>query len=156
MGPADHNGGLIPKGLGFQGLQQAFQRRFNQIGGFPDQKRLRRVHNVGRGQAEVEKSRGKPVQRVNAVLALAGRASPDAAFYEALLKRLVDTARLAGDAPRQLADTRARVVAAYLAGDLSVPGERVVARTAGEAGEPRVKLALDAAAPAPAATSPRD
>jgi len=105
--------------------------------------------------AATEKSRGKPVDRVNAVLALAGRASADRAFYEALLQRLVDSARLPEEAPRQLADSRARAVADYLVKVLSVPAARVAARSAAAADEARVKLVFDVAS-AGGASGPRD
>lgn len=106
--------------------------------------------------AQIGQTRGKPVQRVNAALALFGRASPDRELYEALLKRLVETARLADDAPRRLADARARAVTGYLVGDLSVPPARVAAKAAAAQDEPRVKFAFEIAAPPAAATAPRD
>jgi hypothetical protein len=104
----------------------------------------------------IEKSRGKPVERVSAVLALAGRASSDRAFYEALLKRLIDTAPLPDEALRQLADARARSVTGYLVKDLSVPAERVTARIAATPDEARVKLAFDVASVGGGASAPRD
>ena len=106
--------------------------------------------------ASIEKSRGKPVERVNAVLALAGRASADRAFYEAVLQRLFDTARLPDEAPRQLADARARVVADYLVKDLAVPAAQVAARAGTAADEARVKLAFDVASAGGGASAPRD
>jgi len=45
-------------------------------------------------QAGYEKSGGHKAQRVNPVLALVGRGSPDRAFYEALFRRLVETTPL--------------------------------------------------------------
>ncbi len=45
-------------------------------------------------QTGYERSAGKKAQRVNPVLALVGRGSPDRAFYEALFRRLVETAPL--------------------------------------------------------------
>lgn len=95
--------------------------------------------------AETEKARGKPVQRVNPVLALAGRGSPDAAFYQAMLARLNDGARIPDAAPEQLADARARAVAGYLRETLSVQAERVTVKVAAEPGEGRVKLSFDVA-----------
>ncbi|MNC85677.1 hypothetical protein D3C83_12880 [compost metagenome] len=71
------------------------------------------------------------------------------------MQRLVDTARLPDEAPRQLADARARAVADYLVKDLSVPAARVVARTAAAADEARVKLAFDVASGG-APSVPRD
>jgi hypothetical protein len=104
--------------------------------------------------AGVGKARGKPVDRVSAVLALVGRGSPDSAFYEALLKRLIDTARVPDEALRQLADARARAVAEHLVGTLSVPADRVAARVTAEPGEARVRFAFDVAAAG--ASAPRD
>jgi uncharacterized protein involved in outer membrane biogenesis len=95
--------------------------------------------------AEVEKARAKPVQRVNPVLALAGRASADAAFYQAMLKQLEDTARIPDEAPGQLASARARAVTGYMTETLSVPSARVAAKTAAEPGGERVKLSFDVA-----------
>jgi hypothetical protein len=95
--------------------------------------------------AEVEKARAKPVQRVNPVLALAGRASADAAFYQALLTQLEDTARIPDAAPGQLAGARARAVAGYMTESLSVPPARVAAKGAAEPGGKRVKLSFDVA-----------
>src|SRR6266849_5240883 len=45
-------------------------------------------------QTGYEKSTGKKAQRANPLLALAGRASPDRVFYEALFRRLVEIAPL--------------------------------------------------------------
>jgi hypothetical protein len=90
--------------------------------------------------ADTEKARGKPVQRVNPVLALVGRGSADVAFYEALLKRLNDTARIPDAAPGQLADARARAVADYLVQTLALPAERVTPKPASAPGSERVKL----------------
>ncbi len=109
---------------------------------------------LDRFSAETGKSRGKPVERVNAALALVGRGSADREFYEALLKRLVETAPVPDDAPRQLADARAHAVAGYLVGDLAVPGARVAAKAATEPGEARVKFAFDVADAAAVPTSP--
>lgn len=95
--------------------------------------------------AAAEKTRGKPVQRANPVLALAGRGSADAAFYEALLKQLNETARIPAEALAQLADARARAVSGYLVETLSVPAARVAAKAAAEPGEERVRLSFDVA-----------
>ena len=100
---------------------------------------------LSRFVAETEKARGIPVQRVNPVLALMGRSSPDTAFYQAMLWRLNDSARIPDEAPAQLADARARVVSRYLLETLSVPDARVVAKTAAEPGDERVKLSFDVA-----------
>lgn len=97
--------------------------------------------------AETEKARGKPVQRVNPALALVGRASADIAFYETLLKRLNDTARIPDTALGQLADARARAVAEYLVQSLSVPAARVAPKAASAPGARRVKLEFDVLRP---------
>jgi hypothetical protein len=95
--------------------------------------------------AGVEKARGKPVERIGPLAALAGRPSADGAFYDALLARLVETAPLPGDALEQLARARAEAVEAHLVQALAVPPARV-ARKEGAAEEgSRAKLALDAA-----------
>lgn len=95
--------------------------------------------------AEIEKSRAKPVQRVNPLLALTGRASADVAFYQAVLKQLEDTARIPDEAPVQLAGARARAVASYMTETQSVPSARVAAKSVAEPGGERVKLSFDVA-----------
>lgn len=93
---------------------------------------------------ETERARGKPVERANPVLALAGRGSADGAFYQALLRRLNETARVPDDALRQLADARARAVAAHMREVLSVPDSRLATRAAAAPGAaPLVKLSFD-------------
>lgn len=92
---------------------------------------------------ETEKARGKPVERANPVLALAGRGSADSAFYQALLRRLNETARVPDDALRQLAGVRARAVAAHMREALSVPESRLAAKTAAAPGAAAVKLSFD-------------
>ena len=97
--------------------------------------------------AGVEKTRGKPVTRVNAALALIGRGSSDQAFYEALLQRLNETARVPDTALRELAAERARAVVEHLSTVLSVPAARAEALSAGAPGASQVKLTLNAARP---------
>jgi hypothetical protein len=97
--------------------------------------------------ADTEKARGKPVQRVNPALAFVGRASADVAFYEALLKRLNETARIPDTAAGQLADARARAVAEYLVQSLSIPAARVAPKAASAPGSQRVKLEFDVLRP---------
>ena len=94
---------------------------------------------------ETGKARGKPVDRVNPVLALAGRASADGAFYDALLARLIETAPLPEDAVRKLAAARAAAVAEHLVTTLGVPPERVQRKEAATGDGERAKLALEAA-----------
>lgn len=97
---------------------------------------------------EVEKSRGKPVERVSPVLALVGRASADSAFYAVLLKRLEQSVAVADAALQQLADARAKSVIDSLAGTYAVPAVRLEQRPAaagkGDA-PPQAKLILDVA-----------
>jgi hypothetical protein len=95
--------------------------------------------------ADTGKARGKEVDRVNAALALVGRASEDRAFYEALLKRLNETAKVPDEALAQLADERARAVAGHLTAKLGFPAERTGARAAKSGGAAQVKLELEAA-----------
>jgi hypothetical protein len=97
---------------------------------------------------EIEKSRGKPVSRANAALVLVGRGSADREFYEALLKRLIETAPVPEPALAQLAGARAEAVADHLTAALKVPAGRVAARSSTASGAAQVKLALEVAAPA--------
>jgi hypothetical protein len=90
-------------------------------------------------------ARGKPVERVNPLLAFAGRASDDGEFYDALLSRLVETAPLPADALAKLAAARGSVVAEHLVKALAVPPERVATKQDGAAEDGRAKLALDVA-----------
>ncbi|MDH3438946.1 MAG: hypothetical protein OEN48_18470, partial [Betaproteobacteria bacterium] len=93
--------------------------------------------------AELEKTRGKPVQRVDPLLAFLGRPSADVPFYEALLKRLTDSAQVPDEALQKVAQARARAVADHLVKTLSVPAARIESKaTAGTGGE-QAKLALD-------------
>ena len=91
----------------------------------------------------VGKKRGKPVARVNPLLAVVGKPSEDVAFYETLLKRLVDSAPVGDDALRKLAEARARAVAEHLVTKLSVASVRVEQKAASGAGGETVKLSLD-------------
>ena len=92
---------------------------------------------------EVEKERGKPVQRVNALLAVLDKPSADVAFYEALLKRLNDTAPIGDDTLRKVAQARARAVGEHLVKTLSVAPKRVEQKAGTSAGGEQVKLGLD-------------
>ena len=85
------------------------------------------------------------MQRVNAALALIGRGSSDQAFYDALLQRLNETARVPDTALRELAGERAQAVVEYLSTVLAVPPARSEARSAGAPGSNQVKLTFDAA-----------
>jgi hypothetical protein len=103
--------------------------------------------------AETEKARGKPVARVNAALALLGRASADREFYEGLLKRLVEIAPVPDALLAKLAGARAEAVTEHLTTTLKVPAARVSARSSTASGAAQVKLALDVA-PAAAQREP--
>jgi hypothetical protein len=65
-------------------------------------------------QAEYEKSTGKKAQRANPVLALVGRGSPDRAFYEALFRRLVESAPLTEAEVTALGQRRGEAIARVL------------------------------------------
>lgn len=92
---------------------------------------------------ELGKQRGKPVDRVNALLAAVGKPSADVAFYEALLKRLVDTAQVGDEALRKVGDARAGAVREHLVKTLSVAPARVEQKAGASAGGETVKLSLD-------------
>jgi len=92
---------------------------------------------------ELGKERGKPVERANPLLAVVGKPSEDVAFYETLLKRLVDSAQVGDDALRKVADGRAGAVGEHLVKTLSVAPARVAQKPASGAGDEQVKLALD-------------
>lgn len=103
---------------------------------------------------ELEKARGKPIQRVNPLLAAAGKPSADVPFYEALLKRLIDSAQVPDEALRKLAEARARAVTDHLEKTLAVPIARIEQKTAaGKGGGAQVKLALDVLRQAAPATA---
>lgn len=94
---------------------------------------------------EFGKTRGKPVQRVNPLLAAMGKPSADVAFYEAMLKQLIESAPVSEAALLKLADDRAQAVAHHLVQGLSVPATRVGRKPASGKGSAQVKLSLDVA-----------
>ena len=104
--------------------------------------------------AQTAKARGKPVDRVNAALALINRGAGDREFYEATLKRLIETAPAPESVLAQLAGARAAAVADHLTAALKVPADRVAARSASAPGAAQVKLALSVAAPVPQRANP--
>jgi hypothetical protein len=65
-------------------------------------------------QTSYEKTTGKKAQRANPMLALVGRGSPDRAFYEAVFRRLVETAPLADAALTTLGQRRGEAAARAL------------------------------------------
>jgi len=91
-------------------------------------------------------ARGKPVQRVDPLLAAVGKPSADVAFYEALLQQLIESAPVSDEVLLKLADDRARAVADQLVQGLSVPATRVARKPAAGKGAAQVKLFLDVAA----------
>lgn len=91
----------------------------------------------------LEKTRGKPVQRATPLLAAVGKPSADVPFYEALLKRLIDSAQVSDEALRKLAEARARAVIDHLVKTLAVPVARIERKSAAGKGGEQVKLALN-------------
>jgi hypothetical protein len=80
---------------------------------------------VAEFQADYEKRTGKAAQRVNPMLALVGRGSPDRAFYEALLGRLVETAPLSEAEVTALGQRRGEAAARALKEDAGGVAARV-------------------------------
>jgi hypothetical protein len=76
-------------------------------------------------QTGYEKSTGKKAQRANPVLALVDRGSPDRAFYEALFRRLVETAPLAESELSALGQRRAEATARLLKESAGTAAARV-------------------------------
>jgi hypothetical protein len=76
-------------------------------------------------RAGYEKSTGKKVQRVNPVLAVVGRGSPDVAFYQALFRRLVETAPLGEAELTALGRRRGEAVARVLREEAATAAPRV-------------------------------
>ena len=77
------------------------------------------------------------------LLAAVGKPSADVAFYEALLKQLIDTAPVGDDALQKVAGARARSVEEHLVKTLSIAPNRVAQKAGTGAGGEQVKLALD-------------
>ena len=86
---------------------------------------------------------GRDPERVNPVLALFGRASPDRDFYQAVYRRLVELHPLPPNALQELAAHRTGANVEYLAGSASIEPSRM------ESGEVR---AIHAAADQPVST----
>ena len=76
-------------------------------------------------ETSYEKNTGKKAQRANPVLALAGRGSPDRAFYEALFRRLVELAPLTESEVKDLGKRRGETTARALKERASVAAARV-------------------------------
>ena len=76
-------------------------------------------------ETSYEKNTGKKAQRANPVLALAGRGSPDRAFYEALFRRLVELAPLTESEVKDLGKRRGEATARALKERASAAAARV-------------------------------
>jgi hypothetical protein len=72
-----------------------------------------------RAQAGQQRA-GREPDRVNPVMALFGRASPDREFYQAVYRRLVELYPLPPNALQELAAHRAGAIVEYLAGSASI------------------------------------
>jgi Domain of Unknown Function (DUF748) len=95
-----------------------------------------------KGMEELERAftrrAGREPDRVNPVMALFGRASPDREFYQAVYRRLVELYPLAPNALQELAAHRTGAIVEYLAGSASIEPSRM------ESGEVRaVQAAAD-------------
>jgi hypothetical protein len=105
---------------------------------------------------------GREPDRVNPVLALLGRASPDREFYQAVYRRLVELYPLPPSALPELAARRAGAIVEYLAGTASIEPSRLetgeVRSVHAAADEPvTTQLALDVVKPSrDAAASSRE
>jgi hypothetical protein len=84
-------------------IQRALERLYGERGA--------RVEEL---QAEQEKATGKKVERVNPVLVALDRGAGDRSFYEAIFRRLVETARLPDAELTALAQRRAEATARML------------------------------------------
>ena len=103
-------------------------------------------------QSDYEKSTGKKAQRANPVLALVGRGSPDRDFYEALLRRLVETAPLTEAEVTALGQRRGEATARVLKERAGTAAARVEvgateAAASGERNAVPTRLELGAAGP---------
>lgn len=83
------------------------------------------AHAVDDFQAQYEAKAGKHIERVNPVLAVFGKPSPDQAFYEALYKELVRTQSLPDNELPELAQQRATAIIKALVQEEHVAPERV-------------------------------
>jgi hypothetical protein len=96
------------------------------------QRALERLYTDGGGaidqfQAEYEKTTGKKAERANPMLALVNRGSGDRAFYQALFRRLVETAPLADRELTDLARRRGEAMARVLKEAAGTSADRVAA-----------------------------
>ena len=100
-------------------------------------------------QGAYEKSTGRKVERANRLLALVGRGSGDRDFYEALFRRLVETAPLADAEVMSLGQRRAEATARTLkeragtaAARVEVGDTEAVGRAEGKAVPTRLELGV--------------
>jgi hypothetical protein len=103
---------------------------------------------------------GREPDRLNPVLGLFGRASPDREFYQAVSRRLVELYPLPPNALQELAARRAGTVVEYLAGPASIEPGRLesgaVRSVHAAADEPiTMRLGLDVAKPSREAAASR-
>lgn len=78
-------------------------------------------------QGEFERTAGRPAEPVNPALALLGKASPDADFYQALYERLVELHPLEDSELQTLAQQRAAAIVQTLLADVGLDQARVAA-----------------------------
>jgi hypothetical protein len=100
-------------------------------------------------QAAFEKNTGKKVERANRLLALVGRGSGDRGFYEAMFRRLVETAPLAETEVISLGQRRAEATARALkeragaaAARVEVGGTEAIGRAEGKTVPTRLELGV--------------
>jgi hypothetical protein len=95
-----------------------------------------------------KRSAGRDPERVNRVMALFGRASPDREFYQTVFRRLVEAYPLAENEPQLLATRRAEVIVEYLARSAGIEPSRLESREVRAVNAPSdqvvaTRLALD-------------
>jgi len=103
-------------------------------------------------ETSYEKNTGKKAQRANPVLALAGRGSPDRAFYEGLFRRLVELAPLTESEVKDLGKRRGEATARALKERASAAAARVEVgdtEASGHADRNRVPTRLELGAAGP-------
>lgn len=87
---------------------------------------------IAKFQASYEKSAGKPVSRVNPVLALVGRGSADRAFYEAMFEQVAALQPLEKNALSTLATQRANAIMEFLKAGAGLEDARLATKPAME------------------------
>jgi len=96
--------------------QRALERLFAQYAGDEAAQKLAK---------EFAQKTGREPERVNRVLAMVGRGSPDRDFYAAMFDRLVAAYPLPEDAGVALAKRRAETIVSYLKDNARVDGARI-------------------------------